>query len=189
MTVEAFESVIGSILSRNGYWVKYSFKVKLTKDDKRRINRPSCPNWDLDIVAHKPAHEEVLIVECKSYLGSPGVRFKSITRQDHSWSKNFKLFNQPRLRNVISKRLLKQLVDNGSCLPKSRVRLCLAAGRVVVRDRAEILRHFKRRGWELFDREWIANGLGGMTSEKSYENDVAVIVAKLLAPKGKRLLE
>ena len=35
--MDAFEQVVGEILWREGYWVRTSVKVELTKDDKRAI--------------------------------------------------------------------------------------------------------------------------------------------------------
>jgi Holliday junction resolvase len=40
------------------------------------IGRPSSPRWDIDIIAYKGAINEVLVVECKSYLDSRSVIFK-----------------------------------------------------------------------------------------------------------------
>jgi len=50
--MNAFEALIALLLRRQGYWVQTSFKVKLTKAEKRRIGRPSSPRWELDLVAY-----------------------------------------------------------------------------------------------------------------------------------------
>ena len=39
--MDAFESVVGEILHRDGYWIQPSVKVGLTKEEKRQIGRPS----------------------------------------------------------------------------------------------------------------------------------------------------
>lgn len=51
--MDSFESVVSTILERDGYWVKSTFKVGLTKEEKREIGRPSSPRWELDLVAYK----------------------------------------------------------------------------------------------------------------------------------------
>ena len=51
--MEAFEQVVSEILWMEGYWVRTSVKVELTKKDKISIGRPSSPRWELDIVAYR----------------------------------------------------------------------------------------------------------------------------------------
>ena len=51
--MDAFEAVVGEMLHRDGYWVQSPYRVGLTKAEKVEIGRPSCPRWELDIVAYK----------------------------------------------------------------------------------------------------------------------------------------
>ena len=71
--MDAFETVVASILQRQGYWTLTSVKVELTKAEKVKIGRHSSPRWELDVVAYRGKGNEVLAVECKSFLDSPGV--------------------------------------------------------------------------------------------------------------------
>ncbi len=71
--MDAFESLVSEILRFKGYWVKTSLRINLTKDEKRRIGRPSNPRWELDVVAYGGKRNELLVVECKSYIDSRGV--------------------------------------------------------------------------------------------------------------------
>ena len=41
--MDAFEAVISAILQRQGFWTITSFKVDLTKAEKREIGRHSSP--------------------------------------------------------------------------------------------------------------------------------------------------
>ena len=66
--MDAFESLVSLLLRRDGYWTATSVKVELTKMQKRAIGRPSSPRWEIDLVAYKPATNELLAVECKSFL-------------------------------------------------------------------------------------------------------------------------
>ena len=75
--MNSFESLVGMLLEREGFWVRHSVKVNLTKEEKRNIGRPSSPRWELDLVAYKGATNELKIVECKSYLDSVGVSLAS----------------------------------------------------------------------------------------------------------------
>jgi len=57
--MDSFEALIESLLEREGFWVRSSFKVNLTKADKRAISRPSCPRWEIDLVAYKSESNEL----------------------------------------------------------------------------------------------------------------------------------
>lgn len=61
--MDAFEAVVATVLERDGFWVRTSFKVNLTKDDKIAIGRPSSPRWELDIVGYRPGDNLLRIVE------------------------------------------------------------------------------------------------------------------------------
>ena len=50
--MDSFEQVVSEILWMDGYWVRTSVKVDLTKEEKVQIGRPSSPRWELDIVAY-----------------------------------------------------------------------------------------------------------------------------------------
>jgi hypothetical protein len=151
-------------------------KGGLTKEEKRTIGRPSNPRWEIDVVAYRASTNELLVVECKSYLDSPGVRF----RDGFKGTKRLKLFTDEVLRATVFQRLKKQLTASGACAKNPRITLCLAAGHIASRkDREELRAFFKKRGWRLLDEEWILHQLGD-AANSSYENDVAHVVAKLI---------
>ena len=95
--MDAFETVVSEILWRDGYWVQNSLKVDLTKEEELAIGRPSTPRWELDIVAYSGRRNELLVVECKSYLDSFGVQFRAFDGTDEILAKRFKLFNDETL--------------------------------------------------------------------------------------------
>ncbi len=45
--MDAFEQLVAEILWMEGYWVRTSVKVQLTKEEKRQIGRHSSPRWEL----------------------------------------------------------------------------------------------------------------------------------------------
>jgi len=178
--VDAFEQVVAEILWRKGYWVRTSVKVELTKQEKRAINLPSAPRWELDVVAYKGADNSLLAVECKSYLDSPGVKLNAFDGSNEKAATRFKLFNSPKLRDVVFNRLQLQLAGAGFCPPKPRVRLCLACGRIASKvDRDGLRTHFAAKDWELWDEAWLQESLKEM-SGGGYENQVSAVVSKLL---------
>lgn len=178
--MDAFEAVVAMILEGHGYWARTSYKVALTKPEKVEIGRPSSPRWELDVVGYKPAANELLVVECKSYLDSYGVRHAHFRTTEQAGNKRYKLFNEPETWEVVSRRLVRQLVEKGLILPEPRVQLCLAAGNVRNEaDREKLSALFDERGWQLWDEYWLNAQLRDLADSK-YENEVAAVVAKLL---------
>ena len=66
--MDAFESVIATILDRDGFWVRTSYKVALNKTEKLEINRPSSPRWELDVIAYRHADNLLWIVSANHFL-------------------------------------------------------------------------------------------------------------------------
>lgn len=178
--MDSFEQVVAEILWRKGYWVRTSVKVELTKAEKREIGLPSSPRWELDVVAYKASENALLVVECKSYLDSPGVKFHGFDGSNEKAASRFKLFNKSTVRNVIFNRLKKQLAELGSSLPDPAITLCLACGHIASEaDRTKIRDHFGARGWQFWDETWLRDRLKHM-ADGDYENQVSAVVAKLL---------
>jgi len=177
--MDAFEQVVAEILWREGYWVRTSFKVELTKEEKRLIGRASTPRWEIDVVAFNAQRNEIKAIECKSYMDSRGVKFIGFDPSS-SESSRYKLFNDNNLREIVFGRLRTQLAEKGMCTPTTIVKLCLACGRVASSDdRESIGNHFAERGWEFWDEEWLRTRLHAM-SRDGYENQVSAVVSKLL---------
>lgn len=165
------------LLQHEGYWTRSSFKVALTKEEKRSIGRASAPRWELDLVAFKGSTNEVLAVECKSYLDSTGVLFRDGGFYPPD---RYKLFTDALLRKVVLNRLSIQLQEVGACASAPRITLCLAIGKFDQRtSRDELDHHFKINGWRLFPPEWFRTQLM-RASAAGYENDVAFVVSKLI---------
>ena len=178
--MNSFESVIKLLLERQGYWVQSNFKVELTKAEKRKIGKPTLPRVDLDALAYKPKKNLVCVVECKSYLDSPGVRLSDFTDGTGKMVDRYKLFTNNKYRSAVFSRLQKQLKETGMCRRSPRIALCLAAGRIASKkERSALREHFHRQHWILWDDEWIREELKKSASS-SYEDQVPTIVAKLL---------
>lgn len=178
--MDAFESVVGEILWREGYWVQASLKVELTKEEKITIGRPSAPRWELDLVGYSGQRNELLVIECKSYLDSFGVQFRAFNGGDEKLAKRFKLFNDHTLRKVVLNRLCQQLADAGLITNDPKITLALVCGKIVRNaDRQQLREHFDQNGWLLWDEEWLKQKLQAM-STGSYENSPVAVVAKLL---------
>ena len=176
--MDAFEQLVAEILWMDGHWVRTSVKVELTKEEKRKIGRPSSPRWELDIVAYNGRDNLLRVVECKSYLDSLGVQAKGFNAESDNASR-YKLFNDASLREVIFQRLQLQFCEAGFCSPNPSIKLCLACGKIDERSRTAIGRTFTEKGWELWDENWLRERLGRMAA-RGYENQISAVVSKLL---------
>lgn len=178
--MDAFEQLVSEILWMQGYWVRTSVKVELTKEEKRQIGRHSSPRWELDIVSYHGNENFLRVVECKSYIDSVGVRASAFDGSNPDHATRYKLFNEPGLQRVVFDRLRSQLAQSGSCRPGAEIRLALACGKIRNdADRAAIRTHFKAQGWDLWDEAWLRDRLQKM-AKSGYENQVSAVVAKLL---------
>ena len=176
--MDSFEAVIASILQRQGYWTQTSVKVELTKEEKRTIGRPSSPRWELDVVGYRGASNEILVVECKSYLDSPGVQCATFDGRNAKNTTRYKLFFDQTLRNVVLKRLRIQFTEAGFCAPKPAMQIGLAAGKVKGNEK-RLEAFFKEKGWRFWGPTAICRELRALR-DSDYENSVASVVAKLL---------
>jgi hypothetical protein len=176
--MDSFESVVAAIPQRRGYWTQTSVKVELTKAEKRAIGRHSAPRWELDVVAYRGATNELLVVECKSFLDSYGVRCATFDGRYLKDRKAYKLFFDATLRRVVLARLRKQFVEAGFCKRKPRVTLGLASGKVYGEE-AWLERHFAKKKWFFLGPKTIQTELAALCN-CGYENSVATVVAKIL---------
>ncbi|MEZ6068351.1 MAG: hypothetical protein R3B90_22145 [Planctomycetaceae bacterium] len=135
------------------------------------------PRPEIDVLAYSPTANEVLAVECKSFLNSRGVVFQN----GEFWkASTYKMFSDAKLRDTILKATKRQLVSRGLCDAETRITLGLATGKIAKSTDRETLRsHFNSHGWRLFDDEWIRKQVRDL-ADSQYENDVAYMVAKLL---------
>lgn len=178
--MDAFEQVVCEILWMKGYWVRSSVKVDLTKEEKRQIDRPSSPRWELDIVAYQGATNTLTVVECKSYLDSVGVRAGAFDGTEPNHAARYKLFNEKKLRETVFHRLSEQFTKNEACRPNPNVRLALACGKIKNdSDREKLHTLSKEQGWTLWDEKWLKEHLEKLATG-SYENQVASVVTKLI---------
>lgn len=176
--MDSFEYLVAALLRAEGYWTDVSLRVSLTREDKVAIGRNSTPRWEIDVVGYRPKDDEVLVIECKSYFDSRGVTYRDLcTNLDKS---RYKLFVEPRTREIVLGRLMSQLRKLGSVSDNARPVLCLAAGKIrSAQDESQLLELFASHGWRLFGETWLKNGLQ-LLSQNSYENSVASVVAKIL---------
>lgn len=176
--MDSFEAVVAAVMQRQGFWTLTSAKVELTKEEKREIGRHSSPRWELDVVAYRGADNYLRVIECKSYLDSPGVDCGAFSGKNKKAQDRYKLFFDSTLRTVVLRRLEAQLVEGKFCRKKPKIQLCLAAGKIKG-DEQWLESHFKENSWLLLGPAYIKSELSKLR-DAGYENSVAAVVTKLL---------
>ena len=164
--MNAFEQIVAMLLHRQGYWTQISYKVELTRQDKKRMGLPSSPRWEIDVLAYRPVGNVVLAVECKSFLNSPGVRYLAFSGHTVKRADRYKLFTQPKVRKVVLARLAAQLHERKLARANPKVQLCLAAGHIRKGDEPLIRKHCARNGWRLFAPDWFAEQFGSLAGSE-----------------------
>jgi hypothetical protein len=177
--MEYFETIIKTLLEHEGYWVRQSFKVNLTKQEKKQIGKPSVPRPEIDLLALKPRSREVLVLEAKSYFDSPGVRLADIQEEFHIPEGRYKLFTCANYRNVVLNRLRQDLQDLGMVRGHIKMKLGLVAGHIYQGRSEKIRSYFISKGWFFWSPEDVRDKVNALAA-KGYENEPAIITAKIL---------
>lgn len=187
--MNAFEEIVKQYLEVEGYWVRQSVKVEISKDDKKAIGLPTMPRPEIDLVALNVKENELLLVEVKSFLDSPGVYFVDVIGEggEKSWGfKRYRLFANSRFREVVTKRLKEAFLEKGLIDENTTINYALAAGNIhSSKDEAKIRDYFsKQKGkWILFSPEDIKEKVKELAT-KGWEDNLVTITAKLIL-KGK----
>jgi len=177
--MDHFETIICDLLEATGYWVRRSFKVELTKEEKRRIGRHSMPRPEIDILAYKRETDEVLVLEAKSFLDSPGVRVDQLTECHETPQGQYKLFTCDNSREIVFERLRLNLIASGMITSRTKLRLGLAAGKVYRRESDKLQEFMASKGRFFFSPAEIRAKLTGF-ADIGYEKNQAVIATKIL---------
>lgn len=179
--MDAFENIVAGLLWEEGYWTHVGYKVNLSVKEKADLGKPSLPRPEIDIVAYRTGDNRLLWVECKSYLDSRGVTEDALTGVDARNAQRYKVFTWPAFREKITEALIKQLSEEKRILPNPTVQYCLVTGKIATdTDRSKLHKLFNENGWMLRDEPWIRQELEKL-AKKGYENDIAIVVAKLFS--------
>ncbi|MBK3802678.1 hypothetical protein GAY33_26310 [Azospirillum brasilense] len=184
--MDAFEQVVAEILQHQGYWVWPSYWVTLEPEDRAIVGH-NVARVNIDVLAYRAQRgdepPELLVVECKSFLDSTGVQYRSF-EPDGPDSNLYKLFTRDAWRDIVVNRLHEQLRAQGLIGPNELLgTLCLACGKIRAGDQDRLAQHFQDREWKLWGPDWLHDRLVEMTNSR-YHNSVAMIVAKIMHRQG-----
>jgi hypothetical protein len=180
--MNAFEDIVKLYLEEEGYWVKQSVKVDISKDDKKAIGLPTMPRPEIDLVALNAKENELLLIEVKSYLDSQGVYWEVVCDEKNEYenAKRYRLFTNKKFRTVVTKRLAEQFLKQGLINEKTKPNYALAVGKFhSPKDEENTRRHFSKKGWKLFTPKEIKEKIREL-SEKGWEDNPVTITAKLI---------
>lgn len=144
--MDYFEGIVKTLLENEGYWVRQSFKVNVTKQEKREIGKHSIPRPEIDILAYKPEIDSIIAFEAKSYFDSPGVKFSELEIEHDIPEGRYKLFTCANYREIVFNRLKIDLKEIGMGTSKTYISLGLAAGNVCQSKSEDIRNLFSTKG-------------------------------------------
>lgn len=177
--MDHFENIISTLLEAEGYWVRKSFKVNVTKEEKRKIGKHSIPRPEIDLLALHFSKNEILAMEAKSFLDSPGVKLEQLQEEYEIPTGRYKLFTSLPYRSIVFSRLLQDLIDCGMANSNTKITLGLAAGKVDQGKSDQIREFMNSNEWFFWSPENIKEKVTAL-AERGYENDPAIITAKIL---------
>ena len=184
--MDHFESIISTLLEADNYWVRRSFKIDVTGEEKRQVGKHSIPRPEIDLLALSFSKNEVIAFEAKSFLDSPGVRLADLQEEYEVQEGRYKLFTSKRYREVVLARLKQDLIDKGMANSDTKITLGLAAGKVYQKKseppmtQSKLMREFmEKNNFVFWSPEDIKNKIEELADSR-YQNDPAFITAKIL---------
>src|SRR5579862_6017842 len=174
--MDHFEGIIATLLEAEDYWIRRSFKVNVTKEEKRQIGKHSIPRPEIDLLALHFSRNEVIAFEAKSFLDSPGVKLADLQEEHKVPEGRYKLFTSESYRSVVLSRLRQQLIRLGMANSQTKVTLGLVVGRVHQGQSAPMRDFIEKKGWVFWSPEDMKRKIAALTT-RDYENDPTIITA------------
>lgn len=176
--MDSFEGLVRLVAEDLGYWTRQSHKVNLSKEEKRDVGKPSIPRPEIDLLLFDATKKEVIALEVKSFLDSPGVPPGALVEKYEVPKGNYKLFTSDNYRRIVFQRLSMDLVGQGLIESETEVRLGLAAGKIKRNEEREVRELCESNGWFFLGPTQIKNAVRSW-SGKGYENSPYLITAKI----------
>jgi hypothetical protein len=166
--MDAFESIVGRIMEKKGYWIRQSVKIKFSTKEKSDYGNPSMPTPEIDLVALKG--NECILFEVKSFLDSKGVRLANLIS-----SPGYKILNDKKFRSLVESKIRIEFE-----LPSTTsIRYGLAAGNIFKPELQGVVDHCHSNNIFLLSPREIADALVKL-GEDVYINDEVTMTIKML---------
>lgn len=177
--MDAFEEIVGQLLEEEGFWVRHSVKINLTKDEKVKIGKPTVPRPEIDLVIYSIPHKKVYLLEVKSFLDSPGVKVDAVTDDNEVRDGSYKLLTSQIYRETLVARLKEDWGQNGVIEKDVQFSFGLVAGKVHQNKENELRDYFDKKGWFFWGPSIIKDKIIKLAN-KGYENNVMIITSKMI---------
>jgi len=177
--MDYFESICKTLLEDEGYWVRQSYKVELSKQQKNSLGKPSLPRPEIDLLAFNHQKDELIIFEVKSFFDSSGVRLNDMQHTHKFPEGRYKLVTCENYRKIIEDNVTKDLVSKGLISNKTQPKLGLIFGKVRASDGEKIRDFCDEKKWFYWSPEDVQIRVKNLAL-KGYENEPSVITAKIL---------
>lgn len=178
--MNAFEQIVAKLLEEDGYWVRISVKINLTKQEKVLLGKPSLPRPEIDIVAYSVHQNMLYLLEVKSFLDSNGVYYEHVANDNEVRDGRYKLLTSNQYRNILVSRLKEDWKKSGIINDNTLVSFGLVAGKIYKETEQEFESYFMKRKWLFWGPKEIKNRIFKL-SNKGYEDDMMVITSKILS--------
>lgn len=180
--MDAFEQIVADLLRAEGWWVSTNVKVKLDEEERLALGMKNAPPFEFDIVAYRGKDNRFLLLECKSYMFSDGVKAGEVKGESGKYQKRYRLFNNPLLQQTVTTRLMAQCVADELCRDNPTFQLGLVCGKLSSeRSRKTLKEHFAKNDWLFWDEHDLRRKLEARAM--AYVNATSVLVARLLKRK------
>lgn len=177
--MNAFEIIAGQLLAENGYWVRHSVKVDLSKELRRTIGKPSMPRPEIDIAAYSVHDNELILIEVKSFIDSLGVHLRDVMANNDLPTGRYKLITSEPYRRIVTEALVADWQQRGIIRSDTKVCYALFAGKVYRQQEEELRTYLDSMGWKFWGPKWVKENLGRLT-EKGYEDNAITIALKIM---------
>ncbi len=177
--MDYFESICKMLLEDDGFWVRQSYKVELTKEEKKLLGKPSLPRPEIDLLAFNHRENEVLIIEVKSYFDSKGVKLGDLEKTYDLPEGRYSLFTCEKYSQIVQEKVKDDLVREGLIPEEIKIKLGLIFGKVIASDAEKIKYFCQEKNWFYWSPEDIRKRVQSLAS-KGYENEPSIITAKIL---------
>jgi hypothetical protein len=177
--MDAFELLVGQLLEYEKFWVQHSVKVNLTIQEKEKIGKRTTPRPEIDIAAFDIPNNIVYLLEVKSYLDSPGVKYESVVLDTEIQEGRYKILTSSKYQKVISERLLQDWRVSGHINANTKLSFGLIAGKIQGKKEVDLEKYFHKKNWLFWGPAILKKKLEDL-SKKGYENNAVTIAAKLL---------
>jgi hypothetical protein len=176
--MDAFEHIVGLYLQEKNYWTRHSVKVELTKAEKAKIDLPTIPRPEIDLVAYNPVSDTLVLIEAKSYLNSSGVTIGGLSGTDSRTKDRYRLLNNKTYQKVVTDRLVENFVKNKIIKKSTKVKYALAAGHVQPKSLLAVSKYLKNNDYLYFDPIDIKQTIKNL-AQRGWDDNIITVTAKL----------